>query len=157
MPEVHLIHLKEHLRKTLPDLKSWQDGIEGSALFFWSGKEWDVGTEKDDGVGIAFDFSYAKQPMRTNGDPWAGIYVPESWPQRKKFRDRLRQVVPHPVLEDWEGPPEDMWPIWTYVRLVEYAKEDTFDMDGLLVAFEQRARDMMELRPYIDKAIKEVT
>jgi hypothetical protein len=33
-----LKHLETHLKRTIPDLKSWDTEIDGDALYFWAGK-----------------------------------------------------------------------------------------------------------------------
>lgn len=151
-----LKHLEDLLKNKIDQVKSWETEIENDALYFWPGRGWNVLGHDEDGIAIAFDFKYAKEPWISGHNPWAGVYTPYSWAKGKIFREKLRKEVSAGFLDNWEGTPEPEWPIWAYIDLAQYAKEDTFDLDGLLSSLEQRAKDLVRLQPIIDKVIKQI-
>lgn len=147
-----LTHLEGHLKNQIPDLKPWNALIEEDALYFWPGTEWDVLNNKDDGIGIVFDFNEVRKAW-TDANPWVGIYVPTNWAQSKIFKEQLRQKLPKSFTDDWKGA-QAQYPAWTHIELGDYGNEDAFDLNGLIHTIEQRAKQLVDLRPIIDSLIK---
>jgi hypothetical protein len=105
---------------------------------------------------MVFDFSNVRKAW-SGANPWVGIYVPSSWSQSRNFKEQLRRELPKSVLDNWGGGASVQWPIWSHVDLVDYANEDEFDLNGLVRMIEQRAKELLDLRPLIDSLIKQLS
>ncbi len=150
-----LKYLSERMPAEVSELKGWKKEVFEHGLYFWPGDHWD--TEDDDGVAIAVEFKHLRAPQRSDGSPWAGVYVPERWTHRKRFREKVREQVGASLLDrDWSGEPEDAWPLWEWIEMLDFINEDKFSVSLFVSALEDRLRKLVAMRSVIDKVIREV-
>jgi hypothetical protein len=63
--------------------------------------------------------------------PWVGLYVPEEWSKKDKFREKLIKALPKHFMNDWEKPDSEAI-LWAFVDYEDYAKGDIFDINGFV-------------------------
>jgi hypothetical protein len=146
-----LKHIRDNLRGRVPDIQPWELVIKNNSIFVYPSDQWKV--LDDDYIAISIDFSFGMKPLE--GDPWVGLYVPRTWPQGKMFNEKLNKALPKGFMNEWDEP-EDEWPIWGWVKYENYAKGDSFDINGFLQDVAELISKLVRIKGTIDSILNQI-
>lgn len=147
-------YIRDNLIDLVPELQSWKCEIVNDKylhLKFFAGDHWKV---RDDYIYICIELPYGTN-LLDEDDPWVGLYVPEEWKKRKLFYETLDKSLSRSFKNFWEEP-DDVAPIWAYVKYEKYSKGDVFDSMGFLQNIAELVSKIVKIKDIIDNNIKQV-
>ncbi len=143
-------YIRDNLSHIVPELESWKCELNSGKIDFYPGDSWKT---KDDYICIRIDLPYGNDVFEC--DPWVGVYVPEDWKKRDKFYEKLDKTLLRGFKNSWEEP-DDESPLWAHVYYKDYAKGDSFDVNGFVENIAKLVVKLVKIKDKIDSIIKQV-
>jgi hypothetical protein len=149
---------KSQIKAFFPDVPWQKPRLDrpGAELFLVPDRTWEV-CEKE-AVSICFSLALVQEPcfFDDKDDPFVSVFVPNTWDYSESFSKRLEQEV----LKGWErrgdnSEYDERYPLWRYIGFSKYATDNRFDVDGFYDEVSRAVRDLLDLKPLIDRLLEE--
>jgi len=142
-------YINNNLSDEVVDIRSWESQFYNDDEIYFFPKEWKV---LDDDV-IAICIVLRKDPLKFV--PYIGLYIPPEWPKKRIFKDKLIETLTNDFMYDWDEPTDD-FPICTNLEYENYAKGDSFDIDGFWKKIIELISKIVKIKPTIDNILNEI-